>query len=150
MMKSWVLLYNQLTTDIFCDASAVKNIRRVDQVLKLHTNGGVLLCDHQADLPGYGTVWFDERAITNILSLANVKNKRKIVFNSDTNDEFVILDDEGKKMVFKASPQGLYYIDLKKDEFNMLNTVNENKFPYSGHFFIPLYLITNILSNIMV
>ena len=75
MMKNWILLYNHSTKDIFCDSRAVKNIRKVNQTLKLHTNGGVLTTSYKADLPNYGWVWFDERSLTNILSLRNVKQK---------------------------------------------------------------------------
>ena len=136
IMRTWVLLDNESTTDIFCDARVVKNIRRVRETLRLHTNGGVLVTNTKADLPGYGTVWFDERAITNILSLSNVKKKRRIVYDSENGDTFEVINKNGDKLKFGPSEHGLYYYDLNKTEgFSMLQTVQENRFPYSARQF---------------
>jgi hypothetical protein len=37
-------------------------------------NGGKLTINTKANLKGYGKLWFDERAITNILSLKRVSD----------------------------------------------------------------------------
>ena len=39
--------------DIFCEKSVLKNIRKVNKTLKLHTNGGVLISNMKGDLLGY-------------------------------------------------------------------------------------------------
>jgi len=36
------------------------------------------------DLPGYGTVWYHESGIANILSLANVMKNHTVEFNSES------------------------------------------------------------------
>jgi hypothetical protein len=47
-------------------------------------NGGKLTTNLKADLEGYGEVWFDERAITNILSLKNVSKKKGFHMSYDS------------------------------------------------------------------
>ena len=39
-------------------------------MLSLVTYAGVMTTNLKAQLPGYGTVWFDPQAMTNVLSLA--------------------------------------------------------------------------------
>ena len=70
-LKNMLLLDNQSTADLVWQREYLKNIRTVSETLHLGTNGGVLVCNQKGDLPGYGPVWFDERAIANILSLAS-------------------------------------------------------------------------------
>jgi hypothetical protein len=43
--------------------------------LELKTIGGVMFTNQFADVPNFGTVWFDESAISNIFSLAKLKRK---------------------------------------------------------------------------
>ena len=127
---------NQSTTDICCKNSILKNIRKVNKISKLHTNGGVLVSNMKGDLPGYGAVWFHEGAITNILSLSNIKKRRKIEYDLTTGDTFIVTGKNGSRIEFKASDFGLYYYDLNIDpDFSFLQTVAENKFPYSNRQF---------------
>ena len=41
-------------------------------MLSLATNAGVMMTNFKAGLPGYGTVWFDPQAMTNVLSFGNI------------------------------------------------------------------------------
>ena len=41
-------------------------------------------------LKNYGDVWFDERAITNILCLKNVKQKYRVTYDSTTDGVFTV------------------------------------------------------------
>ena len=77
--------------------------------MKLHTNGGVLVSNMKGDLPGYGEVWYHEGAITNILSLSNIKKRRKIEYDSSGGDTFIVTGKNGSRLEFKASDFGLYY-----------------------------------------
>ena len=51
-------------------------------------NGGSITTNFKAYVKNYGEVWFDTRAITNILSLKNVKNKYRVTYDSETEDVF--------------------------------------------------------------
>ena len=40
-------------------------------MLSLTTNAGVMTTNLKAELPGYGNIWFDPHAMTNVLSFGN-------------------------------------------------------------------------------
>ena len=45
-------------------------MHQVDTMLSLATNAGVMMTNLKAELPGYGTVWFDPQAMTNFGNIA--------------------------------------------------------------------------------
>ena len=49
----------------------------------LISNGGELKINTVADLDGYGMVWFDSRAITNILLLTRVCQTCKVYYDCE-------------------------------------------------------------------
>ena len=53
--------------------------------LDLHTNAGVLTIDQVADLECSLTVWYDERAITNVLSFARIHQDYGVTFDDKKN-----------------------------------------------------------------
>ena len=75
---NWILLDSQSTVDIFCNPRLVENIHRVKDRMKIQCNAGTQVTNLVGDLPGYGPVWFDSRAIANVLSLKLVKEKYHI------------------------------------------------------------------------
>ena len=79
----------------------------------------------------YGKVWFDTRAITNILSLKNVKNKYRVTYDSETEDVFTVRTNKGRIMQFKMHEDGLHYHDTSDRQVTLIQTVQQNKAGYS-------------------
>ena len=55
-------------------------------MLSLATNAGVMMTNLKAELPGYGIVWFDSQAMTDVLTFGNTAKQYPIQYlqESDT------------------------------------------------------------------
>ena len=60
----------------------------------------------------YGDVWFDERAITNILFLKNMKKKYRVTYDSAKNGTFTFHKPDAQ-LHFLMHQDGLHYHDTK-------------------------------------
>ena len=129
-LKHWILLDNQSTADIFCNSNILQNIEDTDERMTIFTNGGSLSTCKKGYLNGYGEVWYHPDAITNILSLNNVKKKFRVTYDSNENDRFILHKPE-KLVYFNCSSNGLYYHDTRSPDFTLVNTVEENKVGFS-------------------
>ena len=67
-----VLLDSGSTISIFKDKHLVENIRTAKNKLMLYTNAGKKIISKEADIPGYGSVFYDKEAITNIFALKDL------------------------------------------------------------------------------
>ena len=102
----------------------------VEDGIILYTNAGKIDVNWHGYLEGYGWVWFDSRAITNILCMKNMKNRFKITYYSKKDDIFHV-HKENMTVYFISSDNGLYYHSTKNRQIKMVNTIAKNKENYT-------------------
>ena len=95
--------FHQLTT--------TQEIHQAKTNMFIHCTAGVAKTNLIGDLPRYGTVWYHPNGIANILSLSKVKEKYRVTFDSDKNNQFIVHQTDGTQRVFQQSPRGLYFLD---------------------------------------
>jgi hypothetical protein len=129
--KDWILLDNQSTVDVFDNKALLNNIRQSDTHMDIHCNAGVTSTDLIGNLPGYGEVWYHPNGITNILSLARVKEKHQVTFDSDGKSQFIVHKKDGTTQCFQQSWRGLYYLETNATSTVLVNTVADKKSNYT-------------------
>ena len=148
--ETWILLDSQLSATVFCNSAYVKNIHKAKSPLRLATNGGLLTVNHIADLPDYGEVWFSEKSLTNIFSMAEVSDKVPIIFDNKVEDAYIVKFPV-KTIKFKRTTNTLYVFSPKGASdgniksagvymqvatgIQMLSSVQENKRFYTNQEF---------------
>ena len=65
----------------------------------------------------------DERAITNIMSLNNVKEKFRVTYYSDRDGTFTVHKPNGVNIKFGMHRDGLHYHDTMNRQVTMVQTV---------------------------
>jgi hypothetical protein len=126
----WIFLDSQSTTDIFSNADFLSNIHESGRSMTIHCNAGSRHVTLVGTLRNYGEVWYCKYAITNILSLAKVKERYPVKYDSKQGNQFVVVQPH-KKLIFKQSPSGLYYHDTADRAIVMVNTVQKNREGYT-------------------
>ena len=131
-MRNWILLDNQSSVSVFCNKDLVQNIRKSnDGNMHLSTNGGVLVTSKKADLPQWGELWFNESAITNIISYAEMADRYRITYDSGKEDAFIVHLSDDKTVRFARRGNNLYVIKPPIKGVQLLNTIEENKTFYT-------------------
>ena len=136
-MKKIVLLDSASTCDLWNDRASLVDIRPIKSKMTVETNGGELITKEKGFCPGYGAVWVHDDAITNIVSLKNIKKKFKVTFNSELDAGFMVHTPNGV-LIFKEHPSGLYYCSLEEfhdamspNAVQLIQTVEDNKSRYT-------------------
>ena len=78
-----MLLDSESTIYIILKKAMVSNIKISERPITLYCNEGSRQVDYTAGLNGYGRVWYDPKAITNIISLSPATSKYRVFFDSE-------------------------------------------------------------------
>jgi hypothetical protein len=116
--------------DLFCNRTFTTGVCNTKKKVTIQSNGGTLVARKLATIKGYQhKVWFDKRAITNILSLANVSKQYRVTYDSGNSKGFIVHRDEAglPDMHFRLHESGLHVYDPKLEQLSFLNTVQDNK-----------------------
>ena len=68
---------------------------------------------------GFSTVWYDSRAIANILGLSDLKDKYSVAFGSEHEDTFEV-HMEDKIIQFKCNKDRLYKYEVSDEYIGIL------------------------------
>ena len=146
-----LLLDNQSTCHIWCRLDLLQNVHPAGRAMNLTTNAGVIEITTVGDIPNFGTVWCDERCITNIISQGQLVQSEKFSLTlSDDATKYTLVNEEtGKVTTFTLAPSGLYEAPVvyqvpretpeavshekgtKHRSVTLVNTVQENKKNYT-------------------
>ena len=126
-----LLLDRCSTVDLLCNKNLFTKIWESKNAMTVKGNGGDLKTHKKAYVKNYGEVWFDERAITNIMSLKNVKEKFRVTYDSDRDGTFTVHKPNIVNIKFGMHCNRLYYHDTVNRQVAMVQTVTENKKGYS-------------------
>ena len=104
-MKNLVLLDSDSANTIFCSKEYVTNIRPAKKPLEIHTNGRTMMVTQQCKLHFLGTHWFNNKSMTNIISLTDITKKSRVTMDSQKEKALVAHMDK-KTVKFEQMPGG--------------------------------------------
>ena len=134
-LRSMILIDSGSTVDLFKSKRYLKDIHTAKNRCKIHTNGGTVYATQKGTLQGYGVVWYHPKALTNLLSLNNIKNKYRVQYDSAKEDSFLVHKPDGVRR-FVGIADGLYALSdtkqtVEQHEYQFLELVEDNKTRYT-------------------
>lgn len=101
--------------------------------MRVRCNAGITEVNQVGHKAGYCNVWYDDGAVSNILSLRRVTSRFPVTFNSCESDEFVVHLPNGRTRRFQQTRRSLYASQLvrrgtaTKNVTLKISTVEGNK-----------------------
>ena len=138
-MRDWLLLDSCSSVNLFCNSKFLTDIHDSPSALELTTNAGVIRTTQKATLPGYGEVWYNPNAMTNVFSLGIVSKKKKyhVTFDSQAGDTFRV-KTLNATLLFKHLYSNIYAsvpndgkINLEQVKAQLFESVADNEKHYS-------------------
>ena len=124
--ETCILLDSQSTHSTFLVRELLTNVRVVSPSLQMITNGGSITYTQQGDLEGYGAVWFNDKAIANIISMSEAERKgHKITYSPGCLKIINVMTK--KETAFIVTKEGLYAHRVPINGISMVQTVKENE-----------------------
>ena len=77
-----IVMDSGLSSDLFCKLDWLQDLRQATRPISMETNAGSLMVDQEATLPDHGTVMVNQKAITNVMSLAMTSDKCRIAMDT--------------------------------------------------------------------
>ena len=136
IMKNNILLDSGSMLRVFANPDVVQDIKTSTTMLEMATNGGTTMSNKVAQVPGFGQVWYNEKAIANIFGLSDLKNKHRVTYDSAKEDAFIVHVNGGKILKFKGTEDGLYLYEVPKayqDGLAKKNVRGKNNEPNGLH-----------------
>jgi hypothetical protein len=130
-LRNMILLDNQSTVDLFCNRKLISRVWETGNSMTDHGNSGDLTTNMKAHIKNYGDIWFHSDAITNILSLKNVKSKFQVTYDSEGEGAFIVHKPDGVNMHFVAHTNGLHYHNTFHRQLTMVSTVAQESEGFS-------------------
>jgi hypothetical protein len=120
------------------------NVQAADNPVKMITNAGSKVITKQAEVLGFGTVYYNSTIFGNIFEFSAMADKYRIVYDSAVEDAFLV-HTENRVIKFERTSEGLYAYQPHRSFYDevviaeaaakaksfLLSTVSENKEGYS-------------------
>ena len=118
-----IILDSGSAFSLFKDAHRVTNIRPAPTTMIMATNAGYKKLTQQADVPGFGTVWFDKSAIANIFGLHDLSKTHHVTYDINKEDAFIATHRKtGEVVRFKRNHEGLYHVPFSDNYDKLVQT----------------------------
>ena len=127
-MRNVIMADNESTINLCCNRSYLRN----GQTWKEHfnttieKNGEMLVVDEMGCVEGFGEAWFYEKAITNVLSYADLCYRYHAHYDNWIQDAFYVETDNGTKF-FRQCNKLCFHAPGNKALCMSMNKLEQNK-----------------------